>query len=219
MLFRQTLIALAAAATAACAGRTIPATLDPPAADHAVEETAPDRARRIIFDWRMLDGEARFSGRGVARIRPPYHARLDLFGPGDETVLAAALVDQDLRLPPGSPSVPLPPAAMMWAVLGAVVPPDGATLVGTRVEEGDTELFYALGEEQLWYRLEQGRLAAVSWEGKGRRMNVELSGQAAGRLPSDAVFRDWSGYTELRISVDQVEDVDAFPEDIWRPGG
>ena len=104
MFYPRTVITLAALAITACAGRSIPATLDPPVAEDAIAETAPDRARRVVFDWRMLDGDARFSGRGVARIEPPYRARLDLFGPGDETVLSAALVDQDVRLPPGSPS-------------------------------------------------------------------------------------------------------------------
>ena len=107
---------------------------------------------------------------------------------------------------------------MMWAVLGTVAPPDGATLAGTSTEEAAAELFYAVGESRLWYRLEQGRLADVAWEGDGRRMNVELSGQAAEGLPAQAVFRDWSGYTELRISVEQVEEVDGFPADIWSPG-
>jgi hypothetical protein len=218
MLLKRTLAALAMLAAPACAGRAIPETLDPPVADGAVRTTAPDRARRVVFEWRMLDGDARFSGRGVARIEPPYHARLDLFGPRDEGVLSAALVDHEIRLPPGTPAVPLPPPAMMWAVLGSVVPPVDAVLAGTRVEEASTELHYAVDGGRLWYRLEDGRLADVSWEGEERRMDADLSGQAAAGLPANAVFRDWSGYTELRITVEQVEDVDTFPRDIWSPG-
>lgn len=214
---RRTAIAMLALLLTGCAARGVPATLDPPLADEAVAATAPDRPLRAIFDWRMLDGEARFSGSGAARIEPPYHARLDLFGPRGEAYLSAALVDEDVRLPPGAGDVPLPPPPMMWAVLGVVAPPDGATLAGTRVRDGRAELYYARGDEQLIYHLENGRLRRVSWEGGGRRMDVELTGRTAG-LPREAVYRDWSGYTELRITVEQVDEVDPYPAEIWRPG-
>ncbi|NIP78984.1 MAG: hypothetical protein GWM90_07200, partial [Gemmatimonadetes bacterium] len=82
-----------------CAGRSVPETVDPSAAADAIARTAPDRPLRVRFDWRILDGEARFSGEGVARIEPPYRARLDLFGPQGEGYLSAALVAGELRLP------------------------------------------------------------------------------------------------------------------------
>lgn len=218
MLRNGCAIAALALAVGGCASRGVPATLDPPLADDAIASTAPDRPLRVIFDWQMLDGEVRFSGSGAARIEPRYRARLDLFGPRGEAYLSAALVDHRIRLPPGSGAVPLPPPAMMWGVLGVVAPPPGATLVGTRVRGDETVLYYAMGAGRLRYRLEQGRLASVTWDGDGR-MDVELSGAGPAGLPANAMFRDWSGYTELRITVEEVDEVDPFPEEIWTPGG
>lgn len=216
---RNTLaLVVVAASLTACAGRGVPGTLEPDLAAAAISATAPDRPLRMVFDWRMLEGDARFSGSGVARVEPPYQARLDLFGPRGEGYVSAALVDGQVRLPPGARSVPLPPAAMMWAVLGVVAPPAEATLAGTRVRDGRVELHYAVGESRLRYTVEDGRLRSVLWEGEGRRMDVELAGTAHAMVPREAVFRDWSGYTELRIELGRVDEVDAFPPEIWSPG-
>jgi hypothetical protein len=211
-------VALLAALVTACAGRGVPETVDPSAASAAVSRTAPDTSVRVVFDWTILDGEARFTGSGAARIEPPYRARLDLFGPRGEGYLSAALVASDVRLPPGTESGLLPPPALMWAVLGVVAPPDGAVLAGTRVESGRTELHYSVGDSRLRYDLEDGRLRSVHWEGDGRRMDVGLTGDTPAGLPREAVYRDWSGYTELRLNVEKVDEVDPFPPEIWTPG-
>ena len=47
----------------------------------AVRATAPSAPLHILFDWTAREPDARFTGRGVARVEPPYRARLDLFGP------------------------------------------------------------------------------------------------------------------------------------------
>ena len=211
-------IAVIAVATllAGCAGRGVPATLDPAAADRAVRETAPDRPLRVVFEWRILDGEARFSGDGVARIEAPYRARLDLFGPQGEGYLSAALVGTDLRLS-GEPDRALPPPAMIWSVLGVVKPPEDAQLVGTRQDGDALELHYAVGESRLLYILRDLRLRLVEWRGAGRHMVVELDGAANG-VPATAAYRDWSGGTELHTGVETVEEVESYPSEIWTPG-
>ena len=214
----RTAMAIIAVLVGGCAGRGIPETIDPTVEVGAVDRTAPDAPLRVVFDWVILDGEARFTGSGAARIEPPYRARLDLFGPRGEGYLSAALVDSDVRLPPGTGTVPLPPPALMWAVLGVVAPPPGAVLAGTLVEEERAELHYSVGESRLRYVLEGGRLSEVRWEGDGRRMDVGLSGSAPGGLPREAVYRDWSGYTELRMNVEQVDEVEPYPPEIWTPG-
>ena len=200
----------------ACSTRGIPDTLDPDAARLAVEATAPDRPLRVLFGWRILDGGARFSGEGAARIEPPYRARLDLFGPNGEGYLSAALVGTDLRLP-GEPDRALPPPAIIWSVLGVVRPPDDAILLGTREVEGRVELHYGVGESRLRYVLQDGRLRSVDWRGDGRRMVLELNG-ASGALPTEAAYRDWSQNTELHTELETVEEVDPYPPEIWTLG-
>ena len=212
--------ALAAAAVllSACSGRSIPDTADPAVAEEAIRATAPERPLRVIFSWRAMEREARFNGKGAARIEAPYRARLDLFGPNGDGYLSAALVEQELRLPPGAAPVRLPPAAMMWAVLGVVSPPETAVLRGTRAEPGSTQLYYELGGGLLRYDLRGGRLVAAEWEGGDVRMDVRLSGSAAQGLPRQAVFRDWAGYTELELNLESVDEVEPYPPDIWTPG-
>lgn len=212
-------MAIIAIVMTGCAGRApLPSTVDPTAAATAVEATAPDRPLQAVFEWRILDGDARFSGRGAARIQPPYRARLDLFGPRGEGYLSAALVDDEVHLPAGVGDVPLPPPALMWAMLGVVAPPDRAELVGTRTTAGGAQLHYDVDDSRLRYVLEGSRLRSVHWDGGGRRMVVELSGAADAALPREAVYRDWSGYTELRTKLEEVHEAEPFPPEIWSPG-
>lgn len=202
----------------ACAGRGLPETLDATAAAAAIEGTAPDRPLRVIFDWTILEGGARFTGSGAARMEPPYRARLDLFGPRGEGYLSAALVENELRLPRGTPVVPLPPPAMIWAALGVVAPPEEAVLVGTRVNPDRTELYYDVEESRLRYTLMGGRLTAARWDGNGRRMALDLTGSVEPGLPAQALFRDASAGTELKLNLEQVDEVEPYPPEIWTPG-
>lgn len=202
---------------AACAGRGVPETVEPGVAAAAIERTAPDRPLRVVFGWEILEGEARFSGSGAARIEPPYRARLDLFGPRGEGYLSAALVDSDLRLPPGTPAVQLPSPAMMWAVLGVVAPPDDAVLVGTRVEPERAELYYDVGESRLRYILVEGRLRSARWDGAGRRMTVQLTGAVEYDLPREALYRDASAGMQLKLEVEEIDEVESYPPRIWIP--
>ena len=209
-------VAVLILAVAGCAARGIPATLEPEVARTAIAATAPEQPVRAVFEWSLRDDDARFSGDGVARIAPTYRVRLDLFGPRGEGYLSAALVGQELRLPPGAGEVPLPPPALMWAALGVVAPPDGAVLVATTVKEDRTELFYETGDGRLRYTLRTGRLQEVVWEGEQGRQDVELQG--TGVVPDRAQFRDWRRYTELTLILEQVEEVDEYPPEIWDPG-
>jgi hypothetical protein len=217
---RSTLSTLAAAAAllSACAAHAPPATADPAAAATAIAATAPRQPLHVVFHWRALEGEARFSGEGVARTQAPYHARLDLFGPRGDTYLSAALVDADLRLPPGVTDAPIPPPALMWAVLGVVRPPTDATLIGTR-EQGDRlELWYDVEGTILRYVLEAGRLASARWDRAGRRLVVELRGQAPAGLPTQALYRDVVAVMELMLNLESVDEAEPFPPEIWYPG-
>jgi len=184
----------------------------------AVQATAPDRPLRIIFDWTVRERDARFQGQGAARVQDPYRARLDLFGPRGETYLSAAVVDGEIRLPASvSPSV-VPPAPLLWSALGVLRPPVGTTLVGTARDGDRVRLEYRDAGGQWRFELVAGRLRRAEWiRSDGARQTVELKGEGAFRLPREAVYRDWAAYTELTLTLDEVEPVDAFPPETWSP--
>ncbi len=220
-LMRPVCAALAGAVllgAAGCAGGAFAG--GPPApliAQQRVQATAPTQAVQITFDWTLREGDARFSGAGVARVQPPYMGRLDLFGPRGETYLQAALHHEALRLPPGAPADPLPPAAMLWAALGVLYPPAGATLVATSTDaHGETRLEYARGAERWRFRLQDDMLRYAEWQsgGDGRR-TVELEGQSSAGLPQRALYRDWIAFRELELTLGNTEPVDAFPDEIF----
>lgn len=210
--------AIAALLITGCAARGIPATLDPVTAEAAIAATAPQTPIQVIFQWRALDGDARFNGEGVARIQPPYQARLDLFGPRGDTYLSAALVAGEVRLPPGVQAGQIPPSALMWAVLGVVAPPAGAVLAGTREDGGRSELYYEVDGGVLRYVIEGDRLRSARWEGRSQRMSVDLRGEAAHGLATQATYRDVTAVTELMLNLESVDEMEPFSPDIWRPG-
>lgn len=200
----------------ACSLNQAPSTVDPAAAEQAIRVTTPRAPLRAIFRWRVLDGEARFSGEGAARIEPPYRARLDLFGAHGEGYLSAALVETELRLP-GTADAVLPPAAMIWSVLGVVRPPEAAVLQGTRQRGTVLELYYTTEDGRLRYTMDGERLRSAEWRRGGGRMVVELEGGMRG-LPETASYRDWANNTELHIELESVEEVEPYPPEIWTPG-
>jgi len=195
-----------------------PAPLIPELEREAMESTAPERPRRIVFNWTAREQDGRFSGQGVARIEPPYRARLDLFGPRGEGYLTAALVGDELRLPAAAPAMPVPPPALLWSVVGVFTPPPGARLSATRVDGERTTLEYADGPARWRFRFEGGQLRAVEWErsGAGRR-TVEIRKARPDGLPIEAAYRDWAEYRELVLTLDRAEDVEPFPPEIWSP--
>ena len=72
------------------------------------DQTRLEDPIRILFVWELNDAGVGVKGRGVARVAPPYRARLDLFLDNGELVIRAALVDGELRLPAGAPNDILP---------------------------------------------------------------------------------------------------------------
>ena len=57
------------------------------------DQTGLESPIRILFVWELNDAGVGVKGRGVARVAPPYRARLDLFLDNGELVIKAALVD------------------------------------------------------------------------------------------------------------------------------
>lgn len=179
-----------------------------------------DEPTRILFDWSMTEQDGRFSGRGVARVEPPYRARLDLFLPGGETVARAALVDDELRLPPDVPDGMIPPPHLLWGVLGVFRPGSGAALLDAEDRASDGVLMrYGFEDgKEIRYTLQGRRVRQVELLRGGdvvQRVSLELDGES--RYPAEAVYRDMAGFKELRIRRESVTAVEPYPPDIWNP--
>jgi len=212
-------------AAGACSGRRQVVIMGPPldanqAALRAERATALQEPSRIVFSWSLSEQGVRVSGRGVARVEPPYHARLDLFLSNGETAARAAMVDDDLRIPSGVPDGILPPSHLMWGTVGVFRPGMGIGLAGgQRLEDGGVQLEYRLANgDQVVYHLDANRRVRdveVSRSGSViQRLTVDSDGDA---FPSEVVYRDLTSFRELRITRESVEHVEPYPPDIWIP--
>lgn len=220
----RTLLAILAAVLAgvACSPRkvvyVVPAP-DPEQVALALEDrTALREPVRILFDWQLNEAGVRVRGRGVARIEPPYKARLDLFLGNGEAVVRAALVDGELRLPPGAPEGILPPADLMWGVLGVFRPLYGVDLMGAERQEGDSlRLRYRYDDlRELHFHVAAGRVHTVEILQGGRAVErVELALDDGIRYPAEATYRNVPAFRELRLTRAEVERVESYPPDIW----
>lgn len=219
---------LAAVALAACAGGTpVPAGIpaaDPAAAAAAlIRTTTPARPQRVTFTWSLNEAGSRVNGRGVVRAEAPERIRLDLFGPRNETYLAAALVGDLYRLPSTVPnSIALPSPAILWGGLGVIRPPAGGRVV-TAVSTDSTAALQYRAEDGTLYQYETtGAGAAVRLHtversgGRGRLETVRLTRDSSGRLQK-AEYRNWAAFRELTLEFEEVQDVASFPASTWQP--
>lgn len=176
---------------------------------------------QIRFAWHLNEAGARMRGLGVARIEPPYRARLDLFLDNGETVISAALVDDELRLPYGAREDILPPIGLMWGTLGVFRPLPGAELAaGERLEGGAQRLRYRRDAgTELHYEVVDGMLRAVELvEGDDVLQWVRVAHGDDGRYPVEAIYRNLVEYRELRIDRESLERrAGPFDPAIWDP--
>lgn len=215
---------MAVLTTAGCAGTGTPGVVAPVQDVGAwtvglAEATEVERPTLILFEWTLTEEGIRVGGRGVARVAPPYRARLDLFLKNGEAVAKAVMIEDDLRLPMTLPGGILPPAHLLWGtlgvfrswpgtdILGAEDLMDGSRLLRTRLASGD----------QVHYSFVDGlmRSAALLDDGtEVKRVFLEHDGE---RVPSRAVYRDMAAFRELIITRESVEYVASFPPEIWNP--
>lgn len=184
------------------------------------DRTALTEPIRVVFAWSLNESGVRVKGRGVARIEPPYKARLDLFMGNGETVIRAALVDGELRLPPGAPEGILPPADLMWGVLGVFRPQFGTELLGAdRLEGGGLQLRYRYPDgQELHFQVVEGQVRSLELrDGNHTVQRVELDLEAENRYPQEATYRNLAAFRELKLTRASVERVESYPPDIWDP--
>ncbi len=173
------------------------------------------------LDWAYREGNFRFRGDGTVRLAPGPRARLDLFLPNGTTVLRAALVEDELRLPPGARTGMVPSPPLLWGAFGVLRPGTRATLLGgSELAEGERRLRYAVpGGEELHVRYRDLRIVRVERIDGGRVVEeVSLRADPDAPLPSGAVYRRHREGRVLEVDVTSVEPADAFPPSIWSPG-
>jgi hypothetical protein len=217
------LLSLALALTACAAGR--PAVVGPVPqpgglASGLERATGLEEPARVDFRWELNEEGSRVRGVGVARVEPPYRARLDLFLEGGETVTSAAVVDGELRLPPGAPDDVLPPVDLMWVTLGVFRPLEGAELVGADRLDNDAERLryrYADGRE-LQYETTGARLRRVDLlEGSSVVQWVRLAHAPEDRFPASVTYRNLQDFRELVIERTAWRPAEPFDPAIWDP--
>lgn len=205
------------------AGRTssVGAIADPaPVAASLRGSTTLEAPTRIDFRWQLNEQGARVSGVGVARIEPPFRARLDLFLDNNESVISAALVDDDLRLPPGAPDDVLPPVELMWGTLGVFRPFAGTRLVGgEQLSGGGERLRYEHADGRaLDFETRLGTLGAVELlDGETLVEWVRLEMEPSERYPMKATYRNLVDFRELEITRTSVRSAESFDPAIWDP--
>ena len=178
------------------------------------------RPSRIVFRWRAQEDGFRNEGTGVARVEPPYRARLDLFLDNGETFASAALVEDELRIPASLPTELVPPPPLMWAVFGVFRPGAGARMVEGRIAGGTMQLDYDLpNRERVRFRLrDRGVVNAERLERGSVVETVFLSaGEGGTMFPAEATYRNLPDYRELRLTLESIDHVDSFTPDIWYP--
>lgn len=221
---RLTLLLVVASLAAACGPRSL-AVIGPVgdpegAAVELRDQTGLESPLRIVFEWQLNDGGQRVEGRGVARVEPPYKARLDLFLDNGETVVTAALVDGELRLPPGSPDDILPPPDLMWGALGIFRPQGDTRLLGADRLEGEAvRLRYGYSDgREIHYSVVAGVLSSLELLDGGHVVQrVDVGPERAARYPVEATYRNLAEFRELKLVRESLDVVGAFDPDIWDP--
>ncbi len=174
----------------------------------------------VIFQWSVREPDLRARGSGYARLQNPDRARLDLFMNNGEAVLAASLVEDQLRALEGTQLQVVPSPALLWASLGVFRPGEGVTLLGAEAFDDDVfRLRYRLPDgDELRYELRSGRMTEVELRHEGSATHrIALNREGEGELPREATYRNLATFSELKVTVETVERVDSHPSDIWYP--
>jgi hypothetical protein len=193
-----------------CAPRVVPLK-GAPAPERKLPELqlAPGH-RKIVFHWDYQENSLMANGDGAIRVASPDSARVDLFLKGGVFLGNATLIGDDLKAPnQAQVEKVLPPAAMMWAVLGRLAIPALPDTVIT----ADGETLYA----------DVGRPAAWRVTIKGNRL-MQLARLSGGRI-AEVVTRDDGGRLlyevpgrrKLWLGISRDDEVPAFDASIWGP--
>lgn len=220
---RRAAFALLAIALQGCggppAGTPVPRIDAERAAARALATSQVTEPSRIDFEWSLVERSLRVAGKGVARLEPD-KARLDMFLHNGANVITIALVDDEVRVPPGQMFNVLPAPPLLWAALGVFRPDASMTLQGGEALGGDViRLRYALDDgAELRYRIEAGRVQQVEIREDGHVVHrVTLTLEDGYDHPTEARYRHISEFRELKVQIDSVKTVETYPAKIWDP--
>jgi hypothetical protein len=175
----------------------------------------PPGHRKVIFDWEMQDGEMNARGEGAAQIAAPDSARLDFFLAGGFGQGAAVLIGDSLRTPSGLASELalrlVPPAPMLWAVLGRVALP---SLPDTAIRVEGTVLRADIGRPVAWRFTFRGDTLTRAEHVESGRV-TEWVDRAD---PIHIRYRSEAGRRSLQLTVTRTEEVSGFDAGIWQFG-
>ena len=193
-----------------CAPRAVPLKGVPaPERSLPVLKLAPGH-RKIVFRWDYQENSLMANGDGAIRVASPDSARVDLFLNGGIFLGNATLIGDRLSAPnKAQVEKVLPPAAMLWAVLGRLAIPALPDTVIT----ADGDVLYA----------DIGRPAAWRVTIKGNRL-MQLARLSGGRI-AEVVTRDEGGrllyevpgHRKLWLGISRDDEVPAFDASIWGP--
>ena len=201
---------MAAICVAACAPRLRPLAGEPSSARLPRAELPPGH-HLAVFRWELQDVDLSSRGEGAARVASPDSARLDFFLAGGIGSGAAALIGDDLRLPPRGAELAkrlVPPAPLLWGALGRVAVPALADTVG-RVD-ADT-LRADIGTPVAWrLTFVRDTLRRVERVDNGRVVEwVERFADGHVR------YRHPTSRRQLDLFVTRISEASAFDPSIW----
>lgn len=210
-----TVLALCVAAVACVPKLTPLSGADLPASRLPRTQLTPGR-RKIVFNWDVQDGEMSARGDGAARIAAPDSARLDFFlAGGGFGQGAAVLIGDSLRTPSGIgadlASRLVPPAPMLWAVLGRIALPN---LPDTTIRAEGNILRADIGRPIAWRFTFRGDTLTRAEHVESGRV-TEWVDRAD---PAHIHYRSETGRRSLRLTVTQIEEVPGFDAGIWQFG-
>ena len=215
------MLAAAGCASTPPAGPPLPPSEGESIAAALAEATRIPGPSRIRFEWVIGEQGRRASGEGLARVEPPYRARLDLFLGDGTTVGRATLLDAQLQDPVGLPQAVVPPPDLLWAALGVFRPGPGSALTAARRRaDGVVELRYSVANgQELRYVVDGQRILEAEILQDGDAVHeVTLAPGESAPFPREATYKNLAEYRELKLTTRSIENVERFPTDIWSPG-
>jgi hypothetical protein len=209
-----------------CLPRLSPLTGLPVPTDRLPRSGVAPGHHQLVFTWELDDRDVTVRGEGAARIAAPDSARLDFYLAGGFGQGAVILIDDSIATPPliGGEFARrlIPPAPLLWAVLGRAALPnlpdtvirvEGAGEAGTTADSHDSAstLRADVGRPVAWrFTFRGDSLKRAERVDRGRVVEwVERSD------PSHVRYRNESARRSLQLTVTRTTEVAEFDASIW----